>query len=289
MDKQANPQAVAVDSNGSGANREAVSIDTQKSPFESLKRFRADGSEFWSARELQGVLGYAKWERFQEAIERARVSMEIHGKEQLPGSGNLLNFENSSIILARGTRGAVQEAPDFRLSRFACYLVAMNGDVHKPEIAAAQAYFAIKTRQAEVAQEEKKIVDPLIEWKVDRLIEISTRQQIQIQGLQSQLTKLASAVRATPQWSEIEDTEPMPSVGNDPTMAVLWWLRRNANHCSQRGWEASPYQIAKGLGYGHVPQFVDEVEDILCGLGYRPGRVDTRLGRVYFRSSARAA
>jgi DNA-damage-inducible protein D len=113
-------------------------------PFDRIRRIRPDGSEYWSARELMPLLGYERWERFAEAVERARVSCE------LAGTSVEANFrgaaKNPSSLPGRPSQ-------DFELSRFACYLVAMNGDPRKPEIAAAQAYFAIKTREAEVRQE----------------------------------------------------------------------------------------------------------------------------------------
>ena len=102
--------------------------------FDSIKRFDNLGNEYWSARELMPLLGYRKWQRFDDAIVRAKGSLKkTNGlvKEHftyLPGSAS-----------AQGRFG-----DNYRLSRHACYLVAMNGDPRKPEIAAAQAYFAMK-------------------------------------------------------------------------------------------------------------------------------------------------
>lgn len=113
-----------------------------QSPFEHLKQIRPDGSDFWSARDLQQVMGYDRWERFDEAVQRAIAACQ-----------------NSGAISANHFRGAAKNpsglggrpSRDWLLTRYAAYLVAMNGDPRKPEIAAAQTYFAVKTREAEVA------------------------------------------------------------------------------------------------------------------------------------------
>ena len=111
------------------------------SPFDAIRRTREDGAEYWSARDLMPLLGYPEWREFRPAIERAWKSAEAQGHvaEDLFG-----------VITEKGL-GRPRE--DVHLSRFACYLVAMNGDPRKPEVAAAQAYFAVKTREAEVRQQ----------------------------------------------------------------------------------------------------------------------------------------
>ena len=115
-----------------------------ESPFDEIKQTRIDGSEFWSARDLMGALAYEKWQKFSGVIERAKTSARNQGA---PIENN---FTASGKV--SGARGPAQE--DYELSRFACYLVAMNGDPRKPEVAAAQAYFAIRTREAEVAPKQ---------------------------------------------------------------------------------------------------------------------------------------
>jgi len=112
--------------------------------FEELKKTNEHSAEYWSARELQPLLGYSQWRRFEDAIKRAMVSCGQSGNNpdyHFAGAGNMI-----------GTgKGAFREVSDFHLSRFACYLIAQNGDPRKPEIAAAQKYFAIQARRQEMS------------------------------------------------------------------------------------------------------------------------------------------
>lgn len=114
------------------------------SPFDALKRQDA-GGEFWSARDLMSPLGYEKWERFADAIERAKIAACNSGHDCDA------MFVQVATLPGAGKRHIPGVREDYRLTRFACYLLAMNGDPRKPEIASAQSYFAIKTREAETA------------------------------------------------------------------------------------------------------------------------------------------
>jgi len=111
--------------------------------FDSIKQVNPYGMEYWSARDLMPLLGYKKWQKFEDAVKRAMTSCEQ--------SGNLVgdHFTASGKPI-KGGKGAIQNVTDYHLSRFACYLVAQNGDSRKPEIAAAQAYFAVSTRAHEI-------------------------------------------------------------------------------------------------------------------------------------------
>lgn len=112
--------------------------------FEDLKHLNAHGAEYWNARELQPMLGYTQWRRFEDAIKRAMVSCEKSGNE----SAN--HFAGTGKMVELGS-GSIREVPDYQLSRFACYLIAQNGDPRKPEIASAQKYFAVQTRRQELS------------------------------------------------------------------------------------------------------------------------------------------
>ncbi len=112
--------------------------------FEDSKHFNQHGAEYWNAREIQPMLGYSQWRRFEDAIKRAMISCEKSGNDpahHFAGAGKMIEL----------AKGAVREVPDYQLSRFACYLIAQNGDPRKPEIANAQKYFAVQTRRQELS------------------------------------------------------------------------------------------------------------------------------------------
>jgi DNA-damage-inducible protein D len=119
---------------------------TEKASFEALKRLNEYGAEYWSARDLQPLLGYSQWRRFENAIARAITSCEQSGNE--PGN----HFAGAGKMVVLGS-GSEREVEDYHLSRFACYLIAQNGDPRKPAIAQAQKYFAVQTRRQELSDE----------------------------------------------------------------------------------------------------------------------------------------
>ncbi|NQV82088.1 MAG: DNA damage-inducible protein D [Alphaproteobacteria bacterium] len=122
-----------------------VPVDPQPDPksFEQIRLTNQHGAEYWSARDLQVLLGYSQWRRFEVAITRAITSCSQSGNDPTH------HFAGAGKMVALGS-GGTREVPDFRLSRFACYLIAQNGDPRKPEIAFAQKYFAIQARRQEL-------------------------------------------------------------------------------------------------------------------------------------------
>lgn len=119
--------------------------------FESIKHYTEDGIEFWYARELQHVLEYAQWRRFSETIDRAKTACE--------NSGNMVedHFAEVGKIVEAGV--AYKDIRDMMLSRYACYLIVMNGDPRKEIISIGQTYFAVKTRQQELIERYDQLTE----------------------------------------------------------------------------------------------------------------------------------
>lgn len=111
--------------------------------FEDIKHQNKYGEEFWYARELQTVLEYAEWRNFNNTIEKAKLSCKNSGFQIAD------HFVDLNKMVDIGS-GAGRGIKDYMLSRYACYLIVMNGDPNKEVIAAGQTYFAIKTRQQEL-------------------------------------------------------------------------------------------------------------------------------------------
>ena len=118
---------------------------TAQPNFDSIRQVNPYGTEYWSARDLMPLLGYATWRRFEEAIKRAMSACEHSGQI-------VADHFVGSVKPIIGGKGAVQKVKDYNLSRLAAYLVAQNGEPSKPEIAAAQVYFAVATRQHELQE-----------------------------------------------------------------------------------------------------------------------------------------
>ena len=129
------------------------SIIEYKSSFDSIATFiegeNKEQVEIWFARDLQTVLGYSRWENFQTAIKRAVESCNSQGINIDD------HFREVTKMVTLGS-GATREVQDYMLTRYACYLIAQNGDPRKEQVAFAQSYFAVQTRKAELIEERLK-------------------------------------------------------------------------------------------------------------------------------------
>jgi hypothetical protein len=151
-----------------------------QSPFDSIRSVHPDGSEFWSGRDLMPLLGYRKWDRFAPTVEQARSIIEAE-------SG--LEAGEREASRHREAFGRTRQVGDnFHLSRRACYLTAMRGDSRKGEIRAALLYFAAKTRQAELADEQRHAIPTSF---ADAL-ELAARQAREIEAVQAENAELAA-------------------------------------------------------------------------------------------------
>lgn len=113
--------------------------------------YEQDGVEYWLARELQELLGYTEWRNFLNAVNKAKESCETTGEQVLD------HFVDINKMVKIGS-GAERKKEDIMLSRYACYLIAQNGDPKKEEIAFAQSYFALQTRKHELLEERIQLM-----------------------------------------------------------------------------------------------------------------------------------
>jgi DNA-damage-inducible protein D len=118
---------------------------THQSTFEMLRKVNQQGQDYWSARDLQEILGYSKWEKFLSVIEKAKKACVNSGQKDAD------HFLQMGKMVEIGS-GAQREIDDIHLSRYACYLIVQNADPSKPIVALGQTYFAVQTRKQELTE-----------------------------------------------------------------------------------------------------------------------------------------
>lgn len=126
-----------------------------KKLFDDIIHTLEDGEvEFWYARELQPLLGYSRWENFELVIKKAIIACENAG-------GNVEDHFRDTTKMIRLAKNAERGVKEYVLTRYACYLIAQNGDSRKGEIAFAQSYFAVQTRRQEIIEDRIRLIERL--------------------------------------------------------------------------------------------------------------------------------
>lgn len=204
------------------------------SPFDEIKLTSAEGSDYWSARDLMVLMGYDRWENLRSAIDRAQAAALNQGH-------NLTGLFRGAT---KNSGGRPRE--DFYLSRFAAYLVAMNGDPRKPEVAAAQSYFAVKTYEAEsapafsVPQTYAEALKAAAE-QAERA-ELEAARARELEGPATSWTRLAESAGdfSVGEAAKVLSRDPGISIGRDrlfQEMNAAGWIFRTKG--KRAHWEAS--------------------------------------------------
>ena len=124
-------------------------IDKSNKSFEEIKHIDENGVDFWYARELQAVLDYKEWRKFENVINKAKQACE---NSEISAFEHFVDVDKTIKM----PKGAEKTITDYKLSRYACYLIAQNGDSRKKVIALAQTYFAVQTRKQEITEKASK-------------------------------------------------------------------------------------------------------------------------------------
>lgn len=167
--------------------------------LDDLKVVTIDAGEVWSARDLMGLAGYERWERFSDAINRAIASVNASG---LDASEHFRGTAKSSPM----PNGGFRQVEDVEVTRYGAYVLFQNGDARKPEIAAAQQYFAVQTRRQELAA---PMTDAEI---VARALQITTAQ---VAALEARVTELEPVAAHAETFRQADGLRTIADVAND--------------------------------------------------------------------------
>lgn len=154
-----------------GGSMDSKEIEKRRLALDDHMHLTEDGVEFWYARDIMNVYGYTRWQNFEVAINRAKISLE---STETPAQNH---FTEASKMVPLGS-GAERSVKDYMLTRYACYLIAQNGDPRKEEIAFAQSYFALQTRKQELIEQRMLELRRLTEKECTR----GGREEAEAQG-----------------------------------------------------------------------------------------------------------
>ncbi|MFD7162761.1 phage antirepressor KilAC domain-containing protein [Streptomyces violascens] len=246
-----------------------VEIHSGESPFDAIKQTGESGNEYWSARALMSLFNYSRWDDVEKGIYRAKVAIENTGIS----AGQHVN----EVVLNYKAGFATKAMPDFRLTRYGAYMWAMNGDPTKPEVAAAQSYFAIKTRQAETAQPLQAPTNMI------EALELALHNAKQLEAAKAELLEAAPKVELAERFIESDGTYTWDEVARDldlgrnkllerlrlsnVLMDGMYYDRRTGRKKTNRRHNL-PYQRYENLGW--------------FDLNHTNHYTDTETGKEYF-------
>jgi len=219
-------------------------IQTLTGMFEAHAQQTENGVEYWLARDLQHLLGYTKWDNFQFVISKARTACEISGHDASD------HFADVGKMVQLGS-GTTREIDDIMLTRYACYLIAQNGDPRKQEIAFAQTYFATQTRKAEIIEKRIREIERVharkklthTEKELSSLIYEQTGQNknfgiIRNKGDQALFNQPTKSMKA--QWN-VPDSRPLADFAPTIILKAKDFATEITIHNSkERGWKSEP-------------------------------------------------
>ena len=210
-------------------------VQTLTLTFEAHAQLTEGGVEYWLARDLQFLLGYTKWDNFLNVVSKAKTACEVSGHQAAD------HFADVGKTIAM-PKGAEKEVPDLMLTRYACYLIAQNGDPKKQEIAFAQTYFAIQTRRAELIEQRLLEAERVVARKKLTVTEKELSQVIfeqtggnqdfaliRSKGDQALFSKTTQAMKA--HW-KVPDSRPLADFA--PTIILKRRISRQRSRSSMR-------------------------------------------------------
>lgn len=234
-----------------------LTIKAAVSPFDAVRLFDEGGREYWSARSLMPMLGYDRWERFEDAVERAEAAINNSEKESPD------HIRGAAKMVTLGS-GAKRNIIDYHLTRYGAYMVAMNSDPRKAAVAAAQTYFAVRTREAEtttVALTEDQIVAQALQITSRRVEQLEAR-VIELEPSAKAWTHMASSAGdyLVGDAAKILSRDPAITIGRDRLfafMAAEGWIYRGKGR--RNGWRAYQTQVECGrLVEKMAPPFLNQ-------------------------------